>query len=153
MTVSGGNGSQANHAPLGQTRTGVPLIVSRTAALDTEPNRKLESWTRTRSVAAGYTTFRAIGSRRAGNCESVGVGGTGSAADSRYELSMGWRAGREHPAAVSRITQAAGHRMRSIDARYIVAMTYAKATLTLPAGLPRFVKPSKPEYSVSRERV
>jgi len=57
---------------------------------------------------------------------------------------MGWRGSGEHPAETTRTAQSGtGHRTRGIDARYTVTMTYAKRTLTLPAGLPRFVTPSK----------
>jgi hypothetical protein len=37
----------------------------------TDPNRKLESRTRTRSVGAGYTTLREIGSGTLGAADSV----------------------------------------------------------------------------------
>jgi hypothetical protein len=53
IKVSGGNGSHASQAPVGQTRTGWPLIVTRVFAAATEPNMKLESCTRTTSVGAG----------------------------------------------------------------------------------------------------
>src|SRR3954464_4957306 len=74
MTLSGGNGSHASQAPLGQTRTLDPLMVSWTSGPPTEPRRKLESRTLTRSSAAGYTTWRGIGSpatRRVGTARCV----------------------------------------------------------------------------------
>jgi hypothetical protein len=53
ITLSGGNASQASHAPFGHTRTGIPLIVTAISLLATDPRIKLESRSRTRSSGAG----------------------------------------------------------------------------------------------------
>ena len=45
-------------------------MVNRTSLLATDPNRKLESRTRTRSVSAGYTTLSPMGSGTLGAAAS-----------------------------------------------------------------------------------
>ena len=53
MTLSAGSGIQASHAPLGHTRTGIPLIVSFASPVPIDPIRKLESRARTTASGAG----------------------------------------------------------------------------------------------------
>src|SRR5688572_7079278 len=141
MRLSAGSGIQASQAPLGQTFTGYELMVSVASPVPTDPSRKLESFARTTASEAGYTTRIWSGPR---------AGGTGGRAPAvaaaavspvtpagRMSTSGGVGEGeleRAHAARPSSSARgsAARHQVEPMAARYLVTITYATRTLTVP---------------------
>src|SRR5688572_21427394 len=145
MRLSGGSGTQASQAPLGQTFTGYELIVSVASPVPTDPSRKLESFAPTTASDLGYTTriwrgprtCGTTGSARAVTAPAVSRPGppgrmstSGSVGDGELE-----RAQAANPASRG---SAARPQIEPMAARYLVTITYATRTLTLPAPLSRF---------------
>ena len=108
--------------------------------METEPSRKLESRARTRSSGLGYTT-RIDSGARGGALGALGelcgagatLRGAGACDDG------GWvdESGLANP----RIRAPRVNCTQSMIARYMVTMTYAKATLTLPGAIRRLSHP------------
>lgn len=145
MRLSTGNGSQASQAPLGQTRTGWPLIQSLALPVPAEPKMKLESRSWMTASGAGYITRSAsfpctvaMGGRRAelGTESAAPLAGTPGCGTVEGE-------GREAQAAPATISATPQRYRRGVmGARYTLTETYAKRTLTPSGAVSRFVPPS-----------
>src|SRR6185503_1704143 len=115
ITESGGNPTQASHAPLGHTWTGAPLIVRSASPAPTEPSRKLESRASITEPAVGYTTLIASGPRTSGTAGRwPAATGLGAVFDGRAQAST------KRPR-----TTAARARTAVMAARYTDTATYA----------------------------
>jgi hypothetical protein len=78
MMLSSGKATYASHAPLGHTRAGCPLTVTRASPEPAVPKRKLESRTCSTASGAGYITLIASGPRTGGTGGSTRDGGKDS---------------------------------------------------------------------------
>src|SRR5688572_21990550 len=109
----------------------------------TEPRRKLESLALTTASGGGYTTRIWSGPRTRGTAGSAPAAAAVSRPGPAGRMSNvgGVGAGeleRAHAASPARRKSAPRRQVETMAARYLVTITYATRTLTLPAPIRRF---------------
>lgn len=122
ISESAGSGTHASQAPLGQTLTGAPLIVSVARPVPVDPKRNVESRAATTAPSAGYLTTSASGPVSESMPGNEGLPRTAATLATGTGGAAGWLGAQARRPS---ITEAAAG--RSMGPNYMRTRAYAKA--------------------------